>query len=378
MMDELTRRETMKLVTGASLSLIAGCSTEDSPVAQTIAHQAAIIATTKLPPSPEPWPTIDPFLFCVHHNDIYPKGNAELGPNASLDGRIMGRDFAGLNGWRMYHGQTVPGFPSHPHRGFETVTVVRQGFLDHSDSLGSAARYGNGDVQWLTAGAGIQHAEMFPLLNQTGNNPIELFQIWLNLPKANKFAQPHFSMFWNEEIPKIQHRQNGFAEVELTLVAGSFDEHHAPSPPPQSWASQPENDVAIWTLKLSPGAQVTLPRARQETHRSLYFYLGGQLTIGDRTIASGHMIEVEASGHLTLTNGDQVSEVLVLQGRPIGEPVVSHGPFVMNTTNEIHQAVADYQTTRFGGWPWPRPDPVHGDQPARFARHADGRMDEPA
>src|SRR5690606_10207890 len=97
----------------------------------------------------------------------------------------------------------VPGFPAHPHRGFETVTVVRRGLLDHADSLGAAARYGGGDVQWLTAGAGIQHAEMFPLLERHAPNPVELFQIWLNLPAADKLAPPHFAMLWAPTIPRI-------------------------------------------------------------------------------------------------------------------------------------------------------------------------------
>ena len=110
-----------------------------------------------------PWQTVDPFLFCVHHVDLYPAGNEAMGPAASLAGRDIGMDFAGQDGWRMYHGDVVPGFPHHPHRGFETVTLVRRGFIDHSDSLGATARFGQGDVQWMTAGRGIVHAEMFPL-----------------------------------------------------------------------------------------------------------------------------------------------------------------------------------------------------------------------
>src|SRR3954454_19128777 len=140
------------------------------------------------------WPTLDPFLFCVHHDDAYPAGNDKLGPVASLAGREIGMDFAGKDGWRMYHGDVVPGFPQHPHRGFETVTIVRRGLIDHSDSMGAAARYGRGDVQWLTAGKGIVHSEMFPLLDKGRGNPLELFQIWLNLPKASKMVNPYFSM----------------------------------------------------------------------------------------------------------------------------------------------------------------------------------------
>ena len=124
------------------------------------------------------WQTQDPFLFCVHHEDHYPKGNKEMGPDASLAGRTMGADFEVKEGWRMYHGIKVPGFPAHPHRGFETVTIVRKGLVDHSDSLGAAGRFGNGDVQWMTAGKGVQHSEMFPLLNTEGENPFEFFKFW--------------------------------------------------------------------------------------------------------------------------------------------------------------------------------------------------------
>ena len=101
------------------------------------------------------WPTIDPFLFCAHHLDHYPAGSDRLGPAVPIDDRDLGQDFAGIDGWNMYHGREVPGFPQHPHRGFETVTFVRRGLIDHADSLGATARFGRGDVQWLTAGKGI-------------------------------------------------------------------------------------------------------------------------------------------------------------------------------------------------------------------------------
>jgi len=149
-----------------------------------------------------PWQTQDPFLFCVHHEDFYPKGNDVMGPASSLAGRNIGQDFNPNEKWRMYHGEKVPGFPAHPHRGFETVTVVTRGVVDHSDSLGAAGRFGFGDVQWMTAGSGVQHCEMFPLLHKDKENPLELFQIWLNLPNANKLTAPHFSMLWNERIPR--------------------------------------------------------------------------------------------------------------------------------------------------------------------------------
>src|SRR5262252_29451 len=124
----------------------------------------------RIEPLSFPWPTPDPFLFCAYHNDAYPKGNEHFGPATSLAGRNIGMDFEGKDGWRMYHGEVVPGFPRHPHRGFETVTLARRGYIDHSDSLGAQARFGQGDVQWLTAGAGIVHSEMFPLLERDRDN----------------------------------------------------------------------------------------------------------------------------------------------------------------------------------------------------------------
>jgi quercetin 2,3-dioxygenase len=324
-----------------------------------------------------PWQTRDPFLFCVHHDDRYPEGNEELGPAASLRGRNLGQDFEGIDGWRMYHGEIVPGFPQHPHRGFETVTVVRSGLLDHSDSMGAAARYGRGDVQWLTAGSGIQHAEMFPLLERSAPNPVELFQIWLNLPARSKFAPPHFSMLWNEAVPRHAARDEAGRATQVTLVAGRMGELVPPSPPPNSWAAQAGSDVAIWTIKLDPGARWRLPAAARGTHRTLYYFRGTELAVGDRAIESGHRIELEPHVSPLIANGGDESELLLLQGRPIGEPVVQHGPFVMNSRREIQQAFADYQQTQFGGWPWQRHDPVHPREEERFARHADGRIERP-
>src|SRR5690606_3032479 len=190
--------------------------------------------------------------------------------------RPLGSDFSRQDGWSMYHGETVPGFPDHPHRGFETVTLVRQGLIDHADSLGAAARFGGGDVQWLTAGKGVVHSEMFPLLNADAPNPLELFQVWLNLPAKNKMAAPHFTMFWNERIPRLVHHDDQGRTTTVTVVAGALPGAPAPlAPPPESWAAQPDADVAIWTLHLQPGAQWRLPAAHgPDTRRMLYFFAG--------------------------------------------------------------------------------------------------------
>ena len=321
------------------------------------------------------WKVLDPFLFCAHHDDPYPAGNAHLGPAAPLSGRNLGQDFDSANGWRMYHGQVVPGFPSHPHRGFETVTVVRKGLVDHSDSLGAAARYGHGDVQWLTAGKGIVHAEMFPLLDAQGPNPLELFQIWLNLPARDKFAEPHFAMFWRKTIPQRTVRDAAGKVTEVTVIAGQYADATANPPPPQSWASRAEAHVAIWTLRLEPGAKFTLPAAPAGTNRKLYYFRGSSLKVGGFELAHQTGAQLRAEVPAVLENGAAESELLLLQGRPIGEPVVQSGPFVMNTRREIQQAYSDFRATRFGGWPWQSDDPVHGQEAAHFARHPDGRTE---
>jgi redox-sensitive bicupin YhaK (pirin superfamily) len=323
------------------------------------------------------WPTADPFLFCVHHHDRYPAGNAAFGPAASLAGRQLGADFEPRDGWRMYHGQVVPGFPSHPHRGFETITFVRRGLVDHSDSMGAAARYGRGDVQWMTAGAGIQHSEMFPLLDRDGDNTLELFQIWLNLPAADKMVEPHFTMLWDADIPRRVVTDAEGRAVEVTVIAGRLGEAAPPSPPPASWASRPEADVAIWHIVLDRGASWTLPPAAgADTLRTLYVFEGSRLTIDDVTVDAGTGAVVDAGQPVVLTAA-QPTEIMMLQARPLGEPVAQYGPFVMNTRAEIQQAFDDYQRTRFGGWPWDRDDPVHGADGDRFARRADGTVDRP-
>ncbi len=320
-----------------------------------------------------PWPTRDPFLFCVHHLDHYPKGNAVLGPDASLAGRDIGMDFTIKDGWRMYHGERVPGFPAHPHRGFETVTIARQGHIDHSDSLGAAARFGHGDVQWMTAGRGIVHSEMFPLLDPSGPNTCELFQIWLNLPKRAKMVPPHFSMLWSPLIPRRVIKGPGAAESEVVIVAGRFGDAAGPPPPPDSWASTEDSDVGIWTIRMSPDAELTLPSAGPHTQRNLYFFAGDRLLVDGHSVTEHCYLEMETPHAVRLKNGDTAAELLMLQGRPIAEPVAHHGPFVMNTSEELYQAMVDFQQTQFGGWPWSDGEPVHPRDAGRFARHADGK-----
>lgn len=322
------------------------------------------------------WETSDPFLFCVHHQDAYPEGNGQMGPAASLEGRNIGQDFDPKGGWRMYHGHRVPGFPEHPHRGFETITIVLAGLVDHFDSSGATGRYGHGDVQWMTAGSGLQHSEMFPLVRLDEANPLELFQIWINLPRVNKFAEPHYKMLWSEEIPIVEVRDEKGRKTRMRIIAGELEGSQAPPPAPASWARKAENQVAIWLMDMEPGAAISLPAALGHTQRSLFFFEGTSIQVDGTEIPGYHAAELQGDQPIPIVNGAKATRLLLLQGNPIAEPVAQYGPFVMNTRQEIQQAYEDFQRTRFGGWPWDRSDPVHPASQGRFARYHDGRVEK--
>jgi redox-sensitive bicupin YhaK (pirin superfamily) len=323
------------------------------------------------------WEMEDPFLFCAHHKDNFPNGDENQGVAVPLKGRNIGSDFSGQDGFSMYHGETVPGFPMHPHRGFETVTIVLKGLVDHFDSHGSSGRYGNGDVQWLTTGSGCQHSEMFPLIEQGKSNPAELFQIWLNLPAKDKYADPSFKMLWSENIPQIQKVSRKNKVTTISLISGSFPGGKSLSPCASSWANVPENHVGIFLIKMDAEAELTLPVISKTLIRNLYFYEGNDnLIIESTAIQPSNHIKLSGNDEIVITNGKSDSYLLLLEGEPIGEPVVQYGPFVMNTEKEIREAFADYRNTQFGGWPWDRPDPLHERNAGRTARYADGTIDK--
>lgn len=318
-----------------------------------------------------PWVGLDPFIMTVHHVDHYPAGNDQLGPVTPLTGRNIGSDFSYEDGWSMYHGDVVPGFPQHPHRGFETVTVVRRGYVDHSDSLGATARYGGGDVQWLTTGSGIMHSEMFPLIQEEADNPLELFQIWLNLPPESKMVDAYFGMLWSEDIPTITPAPG----VSVDVMAGSVDGIHAPAANPDSWASRKNSHLGIWLVRLAPNARWELPLAPASVNRMLHFIEGDDVRIADTKVQDGSGVQVRPEVSTLLENHGGPAEFLLLQGQPIGAPVFQMGPFVMNTPEELRQAFDDYRRTEFGGWPWSTRSPVHARTEGRFALHADGKVE---
>ena len=228
----------------------------------------------------------------------------------------------------------------------------------------------------MTAGRGIVHCEMFPLVEQDKPNTVELFQLWLNLPKVDKMAEPHFSMFWSHTIPKITRRDTDGNEALITVVAGELDGQKAPTPPPQSWGARAESDLAVWTLQMDAHVEVTLPAAQAGSRRLLYFFAGESLSLDGEIFEPPTAIEVQADLATTFKNGPKEGQILMLQGRPIDEPVAQHGPVVMNTRQELQQAFFDYHQTQFGGWPWQGPDPVHPREAGRFAKHADGRVEQ--
>jgi redox-sensitive bicupin YhaK (pirin superfamily) len=309
-----------------------------------------------------PFKTLDPFLFCVYHKDEYPSSATKLR-------RGSGADFDFTSDYRMYHGEDIPGFPQHPHRGFETVTATLEGYVDHTDSLGSAGRYGMGDNQWMTAGAGVVHGEVFPMIHDDKPNTLRLFQIWLNLPSKSKMVPPTYVMHWHENIPRFT-TDDGLATV--VLWAGREKGLVGLPPPPNSWATDENNEVAIWHMTLKPGGRYQIPRADRgkDINRRLFYVEGSALTVGEQSIAEHCAITLDADVDAIVTNpvaSSTSTELLLLQGRPIGEPISQQGPFVMNTAQEIQQAFRDYQSTHFGGWPWPDDAMTFPKDKGRFA-----------
>jgi redox-sensitive bicupin YhaK (pirin superfamily) len=223
----------------------------------------------------------------------------------------------------------------------------------------------------MTAGAGVVHSEMFPLVNTTQPNPTELFQIWLNLPKTEKMVPPYFTMLWKEDIPYIEEKN-----TRVNIYAGALHGKSPLPPPPNSWAANSSSDVAIWSITIQKNGSIILPACESGTNRTLYFFAGMELIINETPIPHGYGLRMQPDTEIIIKNEHEKAEILLLQGRPLNEPVAKHGPFVMNTRAEIRQAIIDYQRTGFGGWPWNRKDPVHKSDSGRFAIHADGKIEK--
>lgn len=313
-------------------------------------------------------PTQNPFVISMYHLDYFPEGNHQLGPKIMDDKDAK---------WRMYYGKNVPGFPAHPHRGFETVTVVTKGVVDHTDGLGSRGRYANGDVQWMTAGKGLQHCEMFPLINDDENNTLELFQVWLSLDQANRMVEPDYKMLWKEDIPVIRKGEKG-KEIRIILIAGELDHVKAVRPTEDSWANDPKNKLSIQLIELDPGTRYDIPKVSETLNRAIYQYSGGKLDVADDTLDNREYMFLSAEDATNVSNNSrEVAKLLLLESEPINEPILPYGPFVMTTKEEIQQAYDDYKATEFGGWPFDEKEVVHEKNQDRFAEYPDGTIDKP-
>lgn len=181
----------------------------------------------------------------------------------------------------------------------------------------------------------------------------------------------HFSILWSEDIPTVEPG----AGISIDVIAGRLEGDRAPAPPPDSWASQADSEMAIWLIRIEEGYRWDLPTASSGVNRMLHFYHGSSAEVGGTTIGAPTGVRLRPDAKALITSHDGTSEFLLLQGRPIGAPVYQMGPFVMNTPEQLQQAVRDYRLTQFGGWPWPSPSHVHDRSEGRFAVHADGRIE---
>ena len=308
----------------------------------------------------------DPFIFTAHHIDHYPAGNADMGPVHPA----INQEF------NMYYGSVVPGFPEHPHTGFETITLVEQGYVDHFDSLGNGGRYAAGDVQWLSTGNGVEHCEMFPLIHQDRENPFELFQIWFNSSPEQKKQPADYKMFWREQIPHVKATDRQSRNIDVRVISGQYQNQNALSRPPHSWAAAAENKVNIYLITLEAGAYLEIPATTATSTRFAYFYQGSTLNIADSTIQFKHLVELKADTEIQLEAGDQEARILWLEGEPIGAPVAMRGPFVLNSKEELDVAFKRYRETHFGEWPWPSDAPTFSRETPRFASYEGGKRKE--
>ncbi len=249
---------------------------------------------------------IDPYLFLNHHGpQVYPPNNRGLP------------------------------FGPHPHRGFETVTFIVDGLLMHKDSAGHESIIGPGGVQWMTAGSGIVHAELSPDVFKRDGGPLELLQLWINLPARLKMSPPSYTGLQASDIPVLA--LDG-GRASLHLIAGSWQEQRGPV------ASLCGHFMS--TIAFRPGGQL---RIGGLSARSVFLYVvRGAIQVGADRASAFHLVELGSEGDSVTLCAETEALVVFGHADPIGEPVVAHGPFVMNSVEEIQAAVRDYQAGRFG------------------------------
>ena len=228
------------------------------------------------------------------------------------------------------------GVGQHPHRGFETVTIVYKGEVEHRDSTGAGGTIGPGDVQWMTAAKGIIHEEFHSEAFARSGGALEMVQLWVNLPAKDKMTDAGYQTILDGDIPTLPLADNAGS---LRLIAGEFDGVKGPA--------RTFTPIDVWDMRLKAGRSVTLDL--HAGRNTALVVLRGTLRINGTEVArEGQLALFERDGtQLRLESSDDAM-VLLLSGEPIDEPIVGHGPFVMNTEQEIHQAFADYQSGQFG------------------------------
>lgn len=224
----------------------------------------------------------------------------------------------------------IAGFPAHPHRGFETVTYIVDGHMRHRDHMGNEGDLKAGGVQWMTAGRGIIHEEM----PQQENGLLRGFQIWLNLPAATKMQAARYRDIPAASIPERELDGGGFVKLIAGTLAVEGDELVGPG---QSAATEP----IIADIRLAPGRVLELPVPA--THQAMLYVFEGRLAMDGQDVDNAHSVLLGDGSALHIAAGDSGVRVLLLAGRPLGEPIAQYGPFVMNTQDEIEQALADYR-----------------------------------
>lgn len=228
------------------------------------------------------------------------------------------------------------GVGQHPHRGFETVTIVYKGELEHRDSTGSGGKIGPGDVQWMTAASGILHEEFHSEGFAKTGGTLEMVQLWVNLPAKDKMADAGYQTILDGDIPSIPLKDQAGS---LRLIAGEFDGHTGPA--------HTFTPIDVWDLRLNGGKLLTLDL--QEGRNTALVVLRGTVQVnGVELVREGQLALFERTGQQLSLEANNDAVVLLLSGEPIDEPIVGHGPFVMNSEQEIHQAFADFQSGRFG------------------------------
>ena len=270
--------------------------------------------------------------FPVHTIFHYQELGAELSPFLLLD-HAGPADFAPADKER--------GVDWHPHRGFETVTISYEGAVDHQDTAGNSGSIGPGDVQWMTAGAGVLHKEMHGHDFAHRGGRFEVLQLWVNLPAASKMTAPRYQTLLAADIPAANLPENAGS---VRVIAGEFKGTRGPA--------HTFTPINLFDLRLNAGRRVTL--SLHEGHTAALFVLKGRITVNrDEPANEAELVVFRREGDAAMIEAESEAIIFVMNGKPIDEPIAGYGPFVMNTPQQIEQAFVDLRSGRFGKIPVP-------------------------